>query len=87
MRDWLKSMRIKKEYTMKDMGKRLGISESYYCAIENGIRQQRMDLIFIGELAAVFDVSISEIIGLEQDWLIKNTPTKEKRFSSSPENK
>lgn len=34
MREWLKSLRTEKGLTMKDMGQKLCISESYYCAIE-----------------------------------------------------
>ena len=39
MRDWLKNLRIEKKLTMKELASKLGISESYYCAIENGERQ------------------------------------------------
>ena len=45
MRNWLRELRMNKGYTMKDMGEKLGISESYYCAIENGDRQKKMDML------------------------------------------
>ena len=45
MREWLKTMRTEQGMTMKDLSRKLGISESYYCAIENGERQKRMDLM------------------------------------------
>lgn len=68
MRDWLKKLREENDYTMKDMGRKLGISESYYCSIENGRRQRRMDLVFIGELAGIFGVPISILFAMEQEW-------------------
>ena len=61
MREWLKTMRIEQGFTMKEMGKRLGISESYYCAIENGERQKRMDLMLCHQLAAIFGKPVAEI--------------------------
>lgn len=65
MRDWLKAVRTEKHLTMKDMGKKLGISESYYCAIENGTRQKKMDVTLIAALACVFEVSVSDIVQAE----------------------
>lgn len=65
MREWLKSLRLKNGYTMKDMGEKLGISESYYCAIENGDRQKKMDMLVASSLATIFKVSISKIANFE----------------------
>ncbi len=38
MRKWLKKIRTEKEMSMAVAAKAIGISESYYCQIENGIR-------------------------------------------------
>lgn len=65
MRDWLNKARIDKGLTMKDMGEKLGISESYYCAIENGTRQKNMDLTLVSGLSVALGMPISEIIVCE----------------------
>jgi transcriptional regulator with XRE-family HTH domain len=65
MREWLKTMRTEQGLTMKDLSKRLGISESYYCAIENGERQKRMDLMLCHQLSAIFGKPVSEISDAE----------------------
>ena len=65
MRDWLKSLREAKGYTMKEAGAKLGVSESYYCAIENGTRKKDMSLGLASGLASMFGVSVEEIVRLE----------------------
>lgn len=72
MRDWLRALRKKKQYTMKDMGRKLCISESYYCEIENGNRKRKMDIALIGALAGIFEVSIATIANYEQKWVEEN---------------
>lgn len=66
MREWLKTLRAEKGYTMKEMGDKLHISESYYCAIENGDRQKKMDVTVAAGLAEAFGVPIAHIIELDQ---------------------
>ena len=61
MREWLKTMRTDQGMTMKDLSRKLGISESYYCAIENGERQKRMDLMLCHQLSVIFGKPVSEI--------------------------
>lgn len=67
MREWLQTARREKKLTMKDMAAALGISESYYCAIENGERQKRLDLMVASTMAEVLGVSVAEIIRLEAE--------------------
>jgi transcriptional regulator with XRE-family HTH domain len=67
MREWLKTARREKKLTMKDMAAALGISESYYCAIENGERQKRLDIMVASTLAEVLGVSVAEIIRREAE--------------------
>ena len=74
MRKWLRDLRNEKGFTMKDMGDKLGISESYYCAIENGERQKRMDMITASKLASIFDIPISQIVISEK---AENNPSHE----------
>lgn len=52
---------------MKDVATRLGISESYYCAIENGDRQKNMDITLVSGLSAILGVSVSRIVKLEKE--------------------
>ena len=68
MREWLKTARTEKNLTMKEMGTKLGISESYYCSIENGIRQKKMDLGLVAALAAVLGVPMETIARFESEW-------------------
>ena len=67
MREWLRTARREKKLTMKDMAAALGISESYYCAIENGERQKRLDIMVASTLAEVLGVSVAEIIRQEAE--------------------
>lgn len=74
MRDWLKSLREAKGYTMKEAGAKLGVSESYYCAIENGTRKKDMSLGLASGLASMFGVSVEEIVRLETAGKASATP-------------
>lgn len=38
MREWLKKIRLEKQFTMKTLSLKAGISECYYSQIENGVR-------------------------------------------------
>lgn len=66
MRDWLIELRNQKGYTLKEMGHKLGISESYYSLIEKGDRQKRMDITLVAKLSDILDVSLENIIQMEQ---------------------
>lgn len=66
MREWLKNLRIEKGLTMRDMGEKLCISESYYSMIESGDRQKKMDLTVISGIATIFGLPIAQVIELEQ---------------------
>ena len=68
MREWLRKLRNEKGLTMKDMGEKLGISESYYCAIENVDRQKKMDLMIASGLATIFEISVLSIVTYEEQW-------------------
>lgn len=68
MRVWLKNLRTEKQMTMKELGAKLGISESYYCAIENGERQKKMDLVLVSSLSSALGVSVSRIVRSEEEY-------------------
>lgn len=66
MRDWLKNLRIENGLTMRDMGEKLCISESYYSMIESGDRQKKMDLTVVSGIASIFGIPIAQVVELEK---------------------
>lgn len=68
MREWLKNSRKEKGITMSELARKLDISESYYCLIENGERQKRMDISLLAKLADTLNIPIAEIVALEEKW-------------------
>lgn len=66
MRAWLREERLKKGYTMAQMGEKLGITESYYCLIEAGERQKKMDITLAVKLAKIFSIPALHIVELEE---------------------
>lgn len=67
MREWLKQAREKEGLTMKQISNQLGITESYYCCIENGTRQRNMDLTLVSALSVVLKIPIAKIVEFEQE--------------------
>jgi|BioPla2DNA2_1021312.scaffolds.fasta_scaffold116090_1 transcriptional regulator with XRE-family HTH domain len=65
MRIWLRDKRLEAGLTMKEIGEKLHISESYYCEIENGNRQKKMDIVLLSGLSTILGVPIAEIVELE----------------------
>lgn len=65
MRIWLKNAREERGETMKTLAEKLGISESYYCSIENGVRQKRMDVSLVSKLSVALGMPIVDIIANE----------------------
>lgn len=65
MRDWLKEKRVEKGMTMADISEKMGITESYYCLIENGERQKKMDIAIAMKLAAILNMPVGRIVELE----------------------
>lgn len=67
MRVWLKNLRKEKKYTMKELGEELGISESYYCAIENGSRKDELSLGMAAKLSEVLGITVDTIAEYEKN--------------------
>ncbi len=65
MREWLKTARKEKALTQKDVASALGISEGYYCAIETGERQRRLELTLAVKLSGLLGMSLDEIVTAE----------------------
>ena len=51
---------------MKDMGQKLCISESYYCAIEKRERQKKMDIALASGISTIFGIPIAEVVALDE---------------------
>ena len=66
MRDWLREARQKAGKTMAEVADELEISESYYCLIESGDRQKRMDITLVAKLSKIFSMGIQQIVELEE---------------------
>ena len=65
MRGWLKEARTEKGLSMKQMGEKLDVSESYYSLIESGQRQKTMDITLVSKISSALGVSVAEIVRLE----------------------
>ena len=65
MRAWLRELRMERGLTMKAVADKLGISESYYCEIENGNRQKKMDLMLASGLSVILGIPVAEIVKKE----------------------
>lgn len=66
MRAWMREQRKKKGFTMREMGEKLDISESYYSLIEKGERQQSLDMALASRLSLIFGVSLEYIAAQER---------------------
>lgn len=66
MREWMREARTRKQLTLKELGDRLHISESYCCAIEKGTRQNNLDLTLASSLAKHLGVSLKTILHEEE---------------------
>ena len=69
MRLWLRDLRKEKGLTMKAVAGSIGISEGYYCSIENGDKQKRMDTALILGLAKALEVEPVEILQNEARYM------------------
>lgn len=65
MRKWLKNKRLEAGLTMAQVAAELDIKESYYCRIESGERQKKMDAMLAKKLSVLFSMPMEEIVALE----------------------
>lgn len=68
MRNYLKALREKKGFSQQNVELICGISQQYYCMIENGTRQTDMSLSIMEKLAKAFDVPLEQIIKDEKQY-------------------
>lgn len=81
MREWLKKLRIEKNMTQAEVGKQLGISESYNCLIESGVRQKNMDITILSKLSILFNTPFEKLVIMERGDKIGVLPYRETGFS------
>lgn len=65
-REYLAALRKKQNESQQDVADALGISRQYYCMIEAGDRQKRMDVMLISALSAHFGIPVTEIVSMER---------------------
>lgn len=65
MREWL--INLRGEISQSEIAEKLGITQQYYSYIENGERQKKMDIQLCEKIAAIFGISIADIIKFETD--------------------
>ena len=66
MREYLKAMRSERGLTLQNIADKLGITKQYYQLIENGERQQNMDITLACKIADVMGVSLTDIVENER---------------------
>lgn len=64
-RKWLKELRKAKRLTQVDMAEQIGISQHYYCAIENGVKKQDLTLSMASKISEVLNVPLDYIVNCE----------------------
>lgn len=58
MREWLKDTRLQQRLTQKQIADAIGVTESYYCMIEGGDRQKKMDVTLAIKIGNVLGLSL-----------------------------
>ncbi|MBC3515389.1 helix-turn-helix transcriptional regulator [Neobittarella massiliensis] len=66
MRNYLKEMREDRGLLQCEVARRVGISQNYYCMIERGSRQKRMQVDMAYRLAKALRVRPEQILRHEQ---------------------
>lgn len=65
MRDYLKKARENSGYTQKYVAEQIGISQNYYCDIENGVRQKDLKIDILIKLSKLLNIPIETMISEE----------------------
>lgn len=68
MRSYLKLYRNQKSISQGELADKIGISQNYYCYIENGERQQNISLELLQKLSKALDVPLEELIRQENQY-------------------
>lgn len=68
MREYLVKRRKALNLSQQDVANAIGISRQYYNAIENGIRQKRMDITLVVKIATTLNMTPESVINAENAW-------------------
>lgn len=68
MRTYLKVLRTSNCLSQFEVANRLGISQPYYCDIENGKRQLDLSFSYLNDMSKVFNIPVEEVIALENSY-------------------
>lgn len=68
MRSYLKLYRNKKSISQGELADKIGISQNYYCYIENGERQQNISLELLQKLSKALEIPLDELIRQENQY-------------------
>ena len=66
MREWLRTARKSKGLTMKALASELGISESFYCAIENGHKKKDMSASIALGLSEALGIPVRDVLEMDR---------------------
>lgn len=66
MRHYLKVARENKGYTQRYVAEQIGISQNYYCDIENGIRQKELKASTLNAISRLLEIPLEEMISEEE---------------------
>ena len=68
MREYLKKIRNQKNISQDQLSDKIGISQNYYCYIENGERQQDISLGLLQKLSSALEVPLDDLIQAENQY-------------------
>ena len=75
MRKYLQALREERQVSQTKLAHAAGVKPNYYCMIENGERQQDMNLTIIEKLATAFGVPMQTIIDAESAYRAQRPDT------------
>lgn len=77
MRFYLKKLRGNTGLSQQAIADKIGISQIYYCYIENGERQQDISLGLLQKLSSALEIPLDDLIQAENEYKQKLNPEKE----------
>lgn len=66
LRQYLKDARTNLGYTQSDVANHLGVSQNYYCDIENGERQRDMKVTTLIKLSSILKIPVEKMLEEER---------------------
>lgn len=66
MRDWLRTLREKKNLTQSDVAQKLGVNQNTYSRLELGQYQPKLNLSTAEKLSKIFKISLKKISEYEK---------------------